>query len=86
MTRSICFIIRVSSDSLLLYRSWIKAIWSTSEAAGAEATQQKEVTCCMRPVLLSEDFSWLCFKPNIPQPGHHHALCFLPLLYWVVLA
>lgn len=30
----------------------------------------------------------LCSKPNIPHPGRHHALCFLPLLLlrWVELA
>lgn len=85
--------IRDSGDSLLLDWSRIKAVWSTAEAAGAEATQQEKVTCpapLFRGLqLLLLWLIWLTLlstKPNFPHPGHHIALCFLPLLLWVVLA
>ena len=53
-------ILRVPSRSLLLHRSRIKANWSSSEASGAEAAQQEEVTCSVCPAPPKEDFSCCC--------------------------
>lgn len=87
------FYIREPSDSLLLNWSRIKAVWSAAEAASEKATQQEKVTC---PASLIRELQllllWLIWltllstQPNFPHPGYHIALCFLPLLLWVVLA
>lgn len=67
LTRSVCPIIRVSSDTLLLHRSRIEAVWNAAEAAGTAAAQQEEVTwrAFQRTWLLQP--IWLTLLcPNIP--------------------
>lgn len=82
---SLFFILRLSSHSLFLYWSRIQTIRSTSEAAGAKATQQEEVICLKNPAVFRRlqllllwfiQLTLLCSKPNIPKSGR--ALCFFP--------
>lgn len=77
-------VIRVSSNTLLFYWSWLEAIWSTTEAAGAAATQQEEVTCCrcqaavfQKDLAVAANLANLALT-NIPQPGCHNSLASLP--------